>query len=266
MKRILAALALSIIQSGLGQVFNRQTSKGIAFLLLSPLLVFGARLTNLLHTARGMLIFTVLAGAIFLWALIDAVYVARKRRDQPPGTLNRWALIFAVLLALANGIASGSRFYVTRILRVGAYVIASNAMNPTLRVGDRIIVDTAAFKKEPPRRGDVVVFVRDGFGETMFPKRVIGLPGDELQGGDTVKINGQALHESYLPPPDASMAATDPFGPMTIPPNRYFMMGDFRQDSLDSREYGSIDLSQIRGKVLYMYWSRDHSRIGKRVE
>jgi signal peptidase I len=198
--------------------------------------------------------------------MVDAIYVARKRRGQMPEKFNRWALTLALVLASANVLAGATLFYITHVLHVHAYVIASNAMNPTLRVGDRIMVDTAAFTKEPPRRGDVVVFVRNGFGETMFPKRVIGMPGDQLQGGDTVRINGQPLQESYLAPHDPSMTATDPFGPTTVLPNHYFVMGDFRQNSLDSREYGPIDLSQIKGKVLYIYWSRDHPRIGKRVE
>jgi signal peptidase I len=266
MKRVFAAFVLSILQPGLGQALNRQVGKGIIFLLLSPVLVFAAGLTNLLHTALGLVAFAVLGGLISLWALVDAVYVARRRLGQPLEKFNRWALTLALVLASTNMLAGATGFYITRVLHVHAYVIASNGMNPTLRVGDRIMVDTAAFTKELPRRGDVVVFVRSGFGETMFPKRVIGKPGDQLEGGDTVKINGEPLQESYLAPPDSSMTATVSVGPTTVPPNHYFVMGDFRQNSLDSREYGPIDLSQIKGKVLYMYWSRDHSRIGKRVE
>jgi signal peptidase I len=198
--------------------------------------------------------------------MVDAVYVARKRRGQTPEKFNRWALTLALLLASANIIVGGTRFYISHVLHLGAYVIASDAMNPTLRVGDRIMVDTTAYAKEPPRRSDVVVFVRNEFGETTFPKRVIGVPGDQLQGGDTVEVNGQPLHDGYLASPDPSITATVSFGPTMVPPNHYFVMGDFRQNSFDSREYGPIDFSQIKGRVLYMYWSRDHSRIGKRVE
>ena len=266
MKRILAAVILSIIQPGLGQVLNRQVGKGIVVLLLSPLLIMGAVLTGLLHTAIGLAVFLVLGITIFLWALVDAVYVARKHRGQTPGKFNPWTLTLALLLALTNAIAGSTGFYMNRVLHVGAYVIASDAMDPTLRVGDRIIVDTAAYSKEPPRRGDVVVFVRSGFGETMFPKRVIAVGQDAVEGADRVKVNGVTPGEPYLAPYNPSMDATAPFGPLIVPANKFFVTGDNRQDSLDSREYGSLERGQFRGKILYLYWSRDRSRIGKAIQ
>ena len=265
MKRILGAVVLSIIQPGLGQVLNRQVGKGIVFLLLSPLLIFSAALTGLLHTPPGLAVFLAVGITVFLWPLVDAVYVARKRRGQTPGNFNPWTLTLALLLASTNAIAGGTRFYVNRVLHVGAYVIASDAMNPTLRVGDRIIVDTASYEKEPPRRGDVVVFVRGGFGETMFPKRVIAVGGDVIEGADRVKVNGVSPGEPYLARYNPSMDPTPPFGPLTVPEDKFFVMGDNRQDSLDSREYGFVDRSQFRGKILYLYWSGDRSRIGKTI-
>jgi len=202
---------------------------------------------------------------MFVWALVDAVYVAGKRRGQPPAKFNRWSLTLALLLALINSIAGGTRFYISRILHVGAYVMASSSMSPTLRAGDRIVVDTSAYSTEPPKRGDVVAFVRPGSGETIWAKRIVAVGGDVIEGADNVKVNGQLAKEPYLPPPDDSEAPTDPFGPLIVPPNAYFVMGDDRRNSNDSREFGFIERSQLRGKILYLYWSGDRSRIGKTI-
>lgn len=266
LKRSIVTAGLSLIQPGLGQLVNKEPGKAIAFLVIPWLILFWARVSHLLHRPPGLWLYVALIFCLFVSAIVDAVRSARVYDDSAKRDMNRAVFAVAIVLLAVNIGLGAFLFNPKKALQVGAYVVASNAMNPTLRVGDRIVVDTAAYTKEPPRRSDVIVFVRNGFGETMFPKRVIGMPGDELEGGDTVRINGQPLHESYLAPPDPSMAATDPFGQATVPPNHYFVMGDFRQNSLDSREYGPIDLSQIKGKVLYIYWSRNHSRIGKRVE
>jgi signal peptidase I len=263
-KRIIVTACLSMIQPGLGQIVNREPGKAIAFLVVGWLMLFGARISHLLHSPLGLWLYLAFTLCLLICAIVDAVRSAQSYDDSVKRNMNRLVFAIATVLVAVN-IGLGAFLFPKKALQVGAYVIASDAMNPTLRVGDRIMVDTAAYSKKTPRRGEVIVYVREGTGETMYPKRVIGVPGDQVEGGDSVKINGQPLQESYLAPPDPSMVATDPVGPITIPPHHYFVMGDFRQDSLDSREYGPIDVSQIRGQVLYMYWSRDHSRIGFRV-
>jgi signal peptidase I len=98
---------------------------------------------------------------------------------------------------------------------------------------------------------------------------VIAVGGDVIEGEDQiVKLNGAVLRESYIAPVDASEGPSIPipFGPVTIPPGKFFVIGDHRQVSNDSRYFGSVDSKEIQGKVTYIAWSRDSSRNWTRVK
>jgi signal peptidase I len=154
------------------------------------------------------------------------------------------------------------------LLAVGfrAFTIASGAMAPTLQSGDRILVDTRAYTVKPPERGDVVAFVRPDVGNSLFVKRVVAVGGDVIEGtGDVIKLNGAILHEPYVAPIDMSNDPPTDFGPITVPPDALFLIGDARQNSNDSRYFGCVNLKQIRGRVAYIYWSKDSSKDWTRV-
>ena len=108
----------------------------------------------------------------------------------------------------------------------------------------------ALFPFHPPRRGDVIVFRYPKDPSRDFVKRVIGLPGEtvEIHRG-AVKIDGEALEEPYLEERDLSS-----LGPTLVPPESYFVMGDNRDGSSDSRHWGTVPLENIVGKVLVRYW------------
>ena len=108
----------------------------------------------------------------------------------------------------------------------------------------------ALFPFHPPSRGDVIVFRYPKDPSRDFVKRVIGLPGEtvEIHRGD-VKIDGEALDEPYLEERDLSS-----LGPTLVPPESYFVMGDNRDGSSDSRHWGTVPLENIVGKVLVRYW------------
>ena len=109
---------------------------------------------------------------------------------------------------------------------------------------------SALFPFHPPRRGDVIVFRYPKDPSRDFVKRVIGLPGEtvEIHRG-AVKIDGEALEEPYLEERDLSS-----LGPTLVPPESYFVMGDNRDGSSDSRHWGTVPLENIVGKVLVRYW------------
>ena len=153
--------------------------------------------------------------------------------------------------------------------------VPSGSMQPTILVGDRVLVNKVAYDlKVPfttwhlaawgnPLRGDIVVFYSPHDG-TRLVKRVIGLPGETISSrGDTVLINGAPIQEPWLPPlgphstsvgpVDCSQSAFDI--PQTkIPANHYFMMGDCRGDSADSRWWGTLPASYVVGKVEVIVW------------
>jgi len=135
-------------------------------------------------------------------------------------------------------------------------------MEPTLQIGDRLIVDKLSIEFGTINRGDIVVFKAPpsencGAKVADLVKRVIGLPGDHLTSkGNTIYVNAKPLKENW--------PHTEPLGPpignVTVPANRYFMMGDNHSDSCDSRSWGTVPRSDIIGKAFVRIWPL--SRIG----
>lgn len=134
---------------------------------------------------------------------------------------------------------------------VQLYLIPSVSMEPTLLVGDRVVVSKMSYWGQDPARGDIVVFKFPKDTKVNLIKRVIGLPGETLSVKDNrVYINNEALSETYVP---AQKKIPD-FDPVLIPQGQYFMMGDNRDNSADSRVWGFVTAEQIRGKAKYLYW------------
>ena len=156
---------------------------------------------------------------------------------------------------------------------VNPYRIPSSSMEPTLhcarpassceaRFSDRVLANRFIYHLRDPRRGEIVVFhtpdaarVKCGAGGT-FVKRLIGLPGETIEvrlerGDGYVYINGTKLSESYV---GATRRPRREFGPFKIPAGNYFMMGDNRAQSCDSREWGAVSRDRLIGKVFATYW------------
>jgi len=129
------------------------------------------------------------------------------------------------------------------------YVISSGSMEPTLRSGDRILVNRLASRYAAPARGDIVVFAYPKNPARTFVKRVIGLEGETVELRDNqVFINGRLLNEPYLHQGDYP-----PFGPQTVPAGSVFVLGDNRRESGDSRDWGLLPKSYIVGKPWLIY-------------
>jgi signal peptidase I len=174
------------------------------------------------------------------------------------------AIITALILAL-----------VIRAYVIQAFKIPSGSMIPTLLIGDHILVnkfiygttipftDRRILILRSPRRGDVIVFKYPENPKKDFIKRVIGTGGDVIEEKNkVVYVNGQALKEPYAVhcDPGIKPAGSDPrdnFGPITVPKGKLFMMGDNRDQSYDSRYWGFVDLNEVRGEAIIIYWSWD---------
>ena len=175
--------------------------------------------------------------------------LARKKRRKR--ALIEWGLVLLVAL----GVAVLMRTYV-----VQTFYIPSGSMEPTLNIGDRILVDKLSYHLHAVHRGDIIVFARPP-GETLEPgvndlvKRVIGLPGDTIsaQNGQ-IDIDGKPLKEPWLP----KGVVTDNFGPVKVPQGYYFVMGDNRGFSSDSRVFGPISGKLIVGRVVMRIWPLSH--------
>lgn len=158
------------------------------------------------------------------------------------------ALIIAVLLAL-----------VIRTFVVQAFKIPSGSMIPTLQIGDHILVNKFIYDFEPIRRGDIIVFKFPQDETRDFIKRVVGLPGETLEiRGRQVLISGVPLKEPYAVYSDGPFAQAlerEHLGPLVIPPGKFFMMGDNRDHSMDSRVWGLLDMHKVKGKAFIVYFS-----------
>lgn len=266
-KRASIALLLSALQPGLGQLYNRQVKKAFLCLVFLPALVLAARVLGLVHTFQGFASFAFVSVVFQLAVIVDAVRTGlRYHNTSPPQNVNRLAVTAFIVLACVN-IAAGLSGYAVRELGVKAFVMRSESMSPTLENGDRLVSDMTAYNKMPPKRGDIVLFLEPGQGNVIYAKRVVGLAGDTVEGTDeAVKLNGQNLKEPFvLAGRAASDDDIDAFGPVTVPPGTVFVMGDNREHSYDSRHFGAVPMQSVRGRTLFIYWSKVHSRIGRSV-
>ncbi len=173
------------------------------------------------------------------------------------------AIFIAVLLAL-----------VIRQCGVQAFTIPSGSMMETLLVDDYILVNKFLYGAElpfsdihlpgfrKPERGDIVVFKYPADESRDFIKRIIGVGGDTVQVQDNrVKLNGRPIEEPYVRPGSIPAVPSGHCGylygcdPLVVPPDSYFVMGDNRDNSQDSRYWGFVRGEKIRGKAFLIYWS-----------
>jgi signal peptidase I len=134
--------------------------------------------------------------------------------------------------------------------------VEGTSMTPLISDQERIFINKFVYRFEPIERGDVVVFWYPLDRSKSFIKRVVGLPGDtvEIREGQ-VYVNGKYLPEPYVPPESADM---NNFSPTKIPKGEYFVMGDHRISSNDSRIFGPVPRNFIYGKAVFAYWPVDH--------
>jgi len=197
------------------------------------------------------------------------------RREFRKSTLREYfeSIVIAVILALF-----------IRTFVVQAFKIPTGSMENNLLIGDHLLVnkfvlgpsesrlERALLPLGTIRRGDVVVFKYPEEPERDFIKRVIGLPGETIElKQKKVYVNGTPLDEPYvhfLEPPGAAGSASEVtsldvrerFGPVTVPADRYFVMGDNRDNSQDSRYWGFLPRDYVKGRALIIYWSYEAER------
>jgi len=197
-------------------------------------------------------------------------------KEEPTPKRGHWrenieAILVAVLIALF-----------IRTFVVQAFKIPSGSMKQTLQIGEHILVNKFLYgikipywRKtiipiEKPQRGDIIVFKYPIDPDKDFIKRVIGVGGDVVECRDKkLYVNGELLNHDHgvftdphvLP---GNIRPRDNFGPITVPENSLFVMGDNRDESFDSRFWGYVDLKAVNGKAFIIYWSWDKDKFGVR--
>lgn len=291
----LAAL-LSFVCVGLGQLYNGEWRRALGFCLAFVLadgfiaLTFGVATPSLL-TVVWLLALALAGIGLRIVAAVDAFRRARRigaaglRRFQR-GWVYATALVVIALL----------EFAITRSPTAWrSYSIPSASMMPTLEPGDYVFAERGYFHRHAARRGDLAVFRSPGNRSVDYVKRIIGVPGDRvaLSGGD-VYLNGKRLdrrriadfapaeEKSPIPQfveilPDgrrypilhaSGLDALDTLAETTVPPGRYFVLGDYRSQSMDSRvpEIGFVPADDLTDRPYLIFWSRSLGRIGMGVD
>lgn len=154
-----------------------------------------------------------------------------------------WLVPLAVALVLALSI---------RTFVAEARYVNSESMVPTLEVNDRVFVDKLFYKMDGLQRQDVVIFAPPPEAHTKddYIKRIVGLPGDEVEIKDGVLlINGEEIDEAYL-----AGTMDGSFGPVVVPENQLFVLGDNRNNSNDSRAWGFVPVENVKGRAIVRFY------------
>ncbi len=196
-----------------------------------------------------------------------------ENNDEKRG---RWrenleAILVAIVIALF-----------IRTFVVQAFKIPSGSMKQTLQIGDHILVNKFIYgikipywrktivPAKDPQKGDVIVFKFPEDPEKDFIKRVVGVGGDVIESRNKkLYVNHKPVNHDYGVHTDSyiypkNVRKRDNFGPITVPENSLFVMGDNRDESYDSRFWGFVDLKAVNGKAFIIYWSWDKENIGVR--
>jgi len=187
---------------------------------------------------------------------------------EPPrvhtSKLTKWAV--ALLFVAVCGTPSLGLYWLRQHYQV--FDIPAESMEPTIRRGDRILVDMQYFRNHLPAYGEIIVFKKD---EILLEKRVAAVPGDTIEGrNDVIYLNGNAVSEPYVQHIGIRQGYDflRNFGPTTLKKGEYFVLGDNRDVSLDSRDpdYGPIPLDTIVGRPLFILSSAKGNRAFERIK
>lgn len=278
-KRIpIVAAFLSFIAPGSGQLYNGFFSKGILFVCLYfvlPVFLFRLGLHNKLSGFLTVIVFLV---CFWIFVIADAFFGARKRTDYILKPYNK-VLIYILIFLLINGtLLIPTKIMTEKILGFGVYKILTGSMKPALSINDCLISDLTNVKNDDLIRGDFVIFLYPKDPTKEFLKRIIALEGEKIEIRDKqVYINDEPITEDYKVHNDERIFTRnenyqyenyirDNYGPEIVPVGHCFVLGDNRDNSSDSRFWGFLPVSNIKGKPLFIYWAREKNRIGKLIK
>lgn len=272
------AFTLSLLCPGLGQLYNGNTRWALMALFLGAMI--GLFSAIYLFGSLELLIQAVLLSFVFdIFFAVHAKVEAQRLVEVKLKPYQRW-WIYLGFAILAYGVPNGYGTIIPQ--RFLSFQIPSESMLPNLLVGDRLVADGWAYWKKEPVRGDIMVFDYPSDPSIKYVKRVIGLPGDtvEIRSGELylnrvlvrqrrtseptmesrgwnqvefLETQGEQAYPIYRTQPPMLMD----FGPITVPAKEYFVMGDNRDRSNDSRMWGMVPRELVIGRMAYVYFSWD---------
>ena len=286
-RKAILAFLLSVLVPGFGQFYNGQLKKALFIFLGLLIYVICINLTGvkslfLMYCAAFIILFI-----LRLFFAIEATVIARKSKEYELKGYNKWYIYLLIIVlgyltsSIVENIASNSRYIFS--------IIRSNSGLPNVFIGDYVLGDYRIYNSQEPTYGDLAVISSTLDGES-YVFRVIGLPNDTLilenqlvqykNKETSAKKTSILLYEEYemeeftgtlpngveykfLRKKIPSFQDNDTFKEIIVPNNSYFLLGDNRDFSFDSRFIGFIQREQIKGKLLSTYFSKDLKRINK---
>ena len=292
-RSVLAAVLLSLVCPGLGHIYCGRATRGVTLflcsLLFAPIALGLSTLGSSVATFAALVASALSVIGVMIFAVVDAGRTALGQGARfTPGELNR-AWLYVLFAVLGATYPVGSQL-VVRTTGFQAFLVPMASMSPTILPGDRVIVNRMEYDLRAPRRGDVVAFRNPTNRSEVYLKRVIGLPGDVVRvDGNRVTLNGTPL--SLTPVSPASLGSTQEavgeeavsreaidgrghrilIGPgesrlahhpaVVVPDGSCFCLGDNRDRSRDSRDFGFVPLGDILGPARYVFWPLDRWRL-----
>lgn len=239
---------LSLLVSGLGQIYCGQFGKGIVFYFLSFL---GAVFLPLLVIAKSPILLAVsgiacgLSTAVWLYSIVDAWRYAKKLKDGYALKEYNRGYVYVILFALFIPFGIGSTFYF-RATAMEAFFFADNSMAPALNPGDRFLVNKLAYENKLPEKNDLIAFHSLTTPGRRLLRRVVGLPGETVEVVDgALRIGGQQVAPSVV---DVE--------PLTIPDGYVYVLCENLESTSDSRQFGPVPWVALIGRVELVYWPR----------
>ncbi|HZU37705.1 MAG TPA: signal peptidase I [Gemmataceae bacterium] len=276
------AVVLSLLATGLGHIYCGHIVTGLMLFLVSLLFAPVAVVVALLHPSTAMLIgliasFLAVIG-IYLFAVVDAYGLARRQREEyVPRDYNR-AVVYVLFILVGVSYPPVIVHYLRSDV-FEAFVIPTASEAPNILPGDRVLVNKLVLRGRYPQRGDVVVFHPPHNPRQNWIKRIIGLPGDTIAvRGNELYVNGKKLERDRVPAaslPSESQGevfmesnggrrylvqfsptakATANLAEKKVPEAMCFVLGDNRNDSSDSRDFGFVPLGDVLGVFQYIYY------------
>jgi signal peptidase I len=257
----LAAL-LTILEIGLGHLYSGKPQRGLILFCIGHLLtlIFVVSLIVIAPNALYMIVALVALLAFTVYCLVDAVLTAKRNKgNYTLAKYNRWFVYVGYLFIAWIVFLAGDSFIVTPYL-IEAYKMPTGSMETTLLIGDHLLVNKHIYRTSEPKRGDLVVFRYPLRPEVSYVKRLIGLPGDTVEMvGRAVYVNGESLKEKYAQYVDPG-SINEHYGPYHVPAEQYFVLGDNRDNSQDSRFWGSVPRGYMLGRAFMICWSFETPR------
>jgi signal peptidase I len=269
---------LQIVTPGLGNLYSGRPLHGlILHVAVQGIVLFLALALLWLSWPMNFLIPVAAAIALAVFVIFEGVRCARAARPEfPLARHNRWyvyvlaAAVLAIVVAPEQVlVGSPTRAYV-----IQTFAADTRSMEPAVLAGDHVVVDKTAYALSEPKRGDIVFYSSTEHPQTIFMKRIVGMPGETIEiRKRVVFVNGKKIDEPYVqflrPSTDGTFNG-DSMAPTVIPDDAYFLLGDNRDNSLDGRFMGPVQRPQLLGKSKMIYFSSDPAthmprwnRIGK---